>query len=86
MRYTARVKTIEQELLAALEALDEATAQLRAGGDAVDLTGCLARLDTLAAAVPAEADPQLRHFLRQKSYQKARRLLEQSLARPASGT
>lgn len=85
VRYTARVMTTEQQLLAAIEALDEAAARLRQGGEDVDLAGCLARIDFLAATLPPETDPQLRHFVQQQSYQKARRLLERSVARTNPG-
>jgi len=34
------------------------------------------RLDDLAKNLPASADPQLRHYLQRKSYQKARVLLQ----------
>jgi len=41
-----------------------------------NLLPLFARLDELAGSLPADADPELRHFLQRKSYQKARLLLQ----------
>lgn len=62
----------ETELLRALEELEAAVAGLRGPGPRPDVAACLRRLDELAAALPPDADPELRHFLARKSYQKAR--------------
>lgn len=41
-----------------------------------DLRPRLRELDDLTGRLPAEADPELRHFLQRRSYEKARLLLE----------
>lgn len=66
----------EQELHAALVALEAAVRDV-AGGRRVDLLPLFARIDELGAALPAGTDPQLRHFLERKSFEKARLWLEQ---------
>lgn len=66
----------EQELHAALVALEAAVRDV-AGGRRVDLLPLLARVDELGAALPAGTDPQLRHFLERKSFEKVRLWLEQ---------
>ncbi len=45
-----------------------------------------ARIDELAAALPADCDPNLRHYLERKSYQKAQRFLEGQSADKLKGT
>lgn len=67
---------LESQLLAALTALDSAVQNLPAAGPKPSLLPFLARIDELAARLPADADPELRHFLQRKSYQKARQRLE----------
>lgn len=62
----------EAELLRALDGLEAAVAGLRGPGPKPDVAACLRRVDELAAALPPDADPGLRHFLARKSYQKAR--------------
>jgi hypothetical protein len=42
-----------------------------------DLRPLFARLDKLAAQLPADAPADLRHYLQRKSYQKARALLQE---------
>ena len=41
-----------------------------------DLRPRLVELDRLTRELPAEADPELRHFLQRRSYEKARLFLE----------
>lgn len=62
----------EAELLRALDDLEAAVAALRGPGARPGLAAQLRRVDDLAAALPSGADPELRHFLARKSYQKAR--------------
>ena len=71
---------LESQLLAALTALDSAVQNLPAKGPKPPLLPFLARIDELAARLPADADPELRHFLQRKSYQKARQRLEGAAA------
>lgn len=74
----------EQELHAALVALEMAVAN-QVGGRRVDLLPLFARIDDLGAALPADADPQLRHFLERKSFAKARLWLENRRAEITRG-
>ena len=71
---------LHSQLLAALGEFDAAVAAVREGVRA-DFQARFRRLDELTAQLPAAADPQLRHFLEQKSYAKARALL--AATRPA---
>ncbi len=62
----------EQRLLEQLRELEaEVTRQPRP-----DLRPRLVELDRLTRALPAQADPELRHFLQRRSYEKARLFLE----------
>lgn len=67
----------EQEILKTLKELENAVAQMATASPKPDLRPVFGRLDALALQLPAGADPQLRHFLQRKSYQKARALLEE---------
>ena len=66
---------IEQRLLQALSDLEAASAALKTAQPKPDLVSLFARVDTLAAQLPPGTDPELRHFLQRKSYQKARQRL-----------
>ncbi|MGA2543371.1 MAG: hypothetical protein ABSG78_17615 [Verrucomicrobiota bacterium] len=68
---------IEQQLLQTLLQLEKAAEAMPAANPKPDLRPLFARLDELAGQLPGSADPQLRHFLQRKSYQKARVLLLQ---------
>jgi hypothetical protein len=71
------VTEIEQQLLQTLLQLEKAAEAMPAANPKPDLRPLFARLDELAGQLPGSADPQLRHFLQRKSYQKARVLLLQ---------
>ncbi len=66
----------EQELLNALREFEASVVQMREDPASADLGACFARIDSLASALPPEVSPNLRHYLRGKSYQKARIFLE----------
>lgn len=66
------------QLLAALSEFESSVAASRSGLKP-DLQALFRRLDTLAAQLPPDADPQLSHFLAQKSYAKARAYLAATL-------
>jgi len=66
----------EHALLRALIDLDAAVRSLSAGGPKGSLLPLFARIDELAGQLPPETDPELVHFLRRKSYEKARARLE----------
>lgn len=69
--------TTEQEILETLKELDAAVARMASATPKPDLKPIFARIDSLAGQLPAGTDPQLRHFLQRKSYQKARAFLEE---------
>jgi len=73
---------LEVELAEALDALEAAARDPARPG----LLPLFARIDQLAAQLPPDADPELRHFLARKSYAKAReRLRGGSVARGHCG-
>lgn len=67
--------SLESEILRELVRLDDTVADMAAGraGSVLPVTR---RIDELARLLPAEADPQLVHYLRKHSYGKARLSLE----------
>ena len=67
---------VEQQLLNALVELDNAIRAMPAANPKPSLLPQFARIDELAKQLPPAADPELRHFLQRKSYEKARRLLQ----------
>jgi hypothetical protein len=71
---------IESQLLQTLLQLETAAEAMPAANPKPNLLPLFARLEALAQQLPASADPQLRHFLQRKSYQKARLLLQESAA------
>jgi hypothetical protein len=66
----------EREILDTLLQLENAVGQM---GHATkpDLRPIFTRLDRLASQLPADAPPDLRHYLQRKSYQKARAFLQE---------
>jgi len=74
----------EQAVLAALLELDAAAKRMAGTGSKPALAPLLARLDRLAVELPPGSDPELRHFLQQRSYEKA--LIQLQGDRAASGT
>ena len=71
---------IEDQILRALLDLEHAVAQMASANPKPDLQPKLARLDELAAQLPADAPRDLRHYLQRKSYQKARMFLQERAA------
>jgi hypothetical protein len=67
---------VEHLLLQALTELDAVIKAGAPGGPKPDLLPRFARIDELARKLSPESNPALRHYLRQKSYEKARRCLE----------
>lgn len=67
---------VEREILAALRELEVQARAMKTANPKPDLRPLFARLDELGAGLPADSDPELRHFLQRKSYEKARLLLE----------
>ena len=81
MRYFWGMTEIETQLLQTLLQLEKAAEAMPAANPKADLRPLFARLDELAKQLPASADPQLRHFLQRKSYEKARLFLQESAGR-----
>jgi hypothetical protein len=68
--------SIEGNLLEALVELEKAVKSMPSANPKPDLLPLFARIEEVAKQLPSDADPELRHFLQRKSYEKARRLLE----------
>ena len=77
---------IEKDILGTLVELDDAVKTMRTANPKPDLQPLFARLDSLGEQLPGSADPQLRHYLIRKSYEKARLLLEGRDAENARGS
>lgn len=76
----------EESVLQALIKLDQAVKSMPLANPKPDSQPLFKELDDLARQLPPEADPELRHFLQRKSYEKARRLLEGHGARNVKGS
>ena len=66
----------EQNILRALADLDIAVQSMPTRHPKPNLLPLFARIDTLTAQLPSDADPTLLHYLHKKSYEKARLWLE----------
>ncbi len=66
----------EREILTSLTELDQAVKVLRTANPKPDLQAIFGRLERLTNELPAQADPNLLHYLHKKSYEKARLFLE----------
>lgn len=76
----------EKEILAALTELSEAVKQMSTANPKPNLLPLFARIDDMTEKLPAGTDPELVHFLKRKSYEKARAKLEgQAAARGSCG-
>ena len=67
---------VENRILETLLELETAVNALATARPKPNLVPLFSRLDELAGDLPPDADPELRHFLQRKSYQKARLLLQ----------
>ncbi len=76
LRYPLSVTETEQSILAALRELEEAVKRMPTANPKPNLLPIFARIDELAAQLPSNAAPDLRHYLQRKSYEKARLWLE----------
>jgi len=76
---------LEQRLLSALSALEAAVATLAVANPKPNLLEHFAAIDTLTASLPSSTDPGLLHYLRKRSYQKARLYLQGQDAENAAG-
>jgi hypothetical protein len=87
----------EKQILETLQELDAAVKSLRTSPTSdpshpavpagkPDLNRYFSRLDELAASLTPDCDPNLRHYLARKSYEKARLFLEGQSAGSLKGT
>lgn len=67
---------VEQQILQALVELDATVKSMAAMNSKPNLIPIFARLDELARRLPPNADANLLHYLRKKSYEKARLFLQ----------
>jgi hypothetical protein len=72
--------TFEKDILEALTQLDDTVKGMAAANPKPDLQPLFARLAELERQLPRDADPNLRHYLQRKSYEKARLLLQERTA------
>ncbi len=77
--------TTEQEILNALLELEETINRIPLENTKPDLMPLFQRIDELTRRLPAQTDPSLMHYLRKKSYQKARLFLQGREAENAAG-
>jgi hypothetical protein len=77
---------LEENLLAALVALEKAVKMMSIANPKPNLLPLFARIDELTKQLPRDTDPQLLHFLHRKSYEKARLFLEDHQAEIQAGT
>ncbi len=66
----------ETNILNSLVELETAVESMAVANPKPNLVPLFSRLDALARELPPDADPDLRHYLQRKSYQKARLLLQ----------
>ncbi len=76
---------LEKHILAGLVELDQAVKSFQTASPKPNLQSIFARLDRLAEELPSGTDPSLLHYLRKKSYEKARLFLEGRDAENARG-
>ena len=67
---------LEKSILTALVNLENAVQGMAAATTKPNLLPFFERLDDLTRQLPPGADPNLRHYLHKKSYEKARLLLQ----------
>ena len=66
----------EQQILDTLLELESAVARMKTDTPRPNLLPIFSRLDALSQALPSGTDPLLLHYLRKKSYEKARLFLQ----------
>ena len=75
----------EQQILDALRELEAAVAQMKTAHPRPNLLPIFSRIEELSLQLPPTTDPQLLHYLRKKSYEKARLFLQGRDAENAAG-
>jgi hypothetical protein len=76
---------MEQQILGALVELEQAVARMKTDNPKPNLVPIFERIDQLGRELPPTADPLLQHYLRKKSYEKARLFLQGRDAENATG-
>ncbi len=76
----------ENRILESLLELEQAVRSMATANPKPNLLPLFSRLDELTAALPAETDPALLHYLRKRSYEKARLFLQGRDAETAMGS
>jgi len=77
---------VETQLLAALRELEDLARRLPSLNPKPSLLPLFERIEALSRSLAPDTDPQLRHFLSRKSYQKATEWLEGRGASVPKGT
>jgi hypothetical protein len=75
----------ERRILEALLELESAVSRMQTETPRPNLLPVFTRIEELSRALPSGTDPQLLHYLRKKSYQKARLFLEGHDSQNAAG-
>ena len=75
----------EQQVLKTLLELESAVGRMKTETPKPNLLPIFSRLDALSQALPSDTDPLLLHYLRKKSYEKARLFLQGRDAENAAG-
>ena len=75
----------EQQILNTLLELESAVARMKTETPRPNLVPIFSRLDALSHALPPGTDPLLLHYLRKKSYEKARLFLQGRDSENAAG-
>jgi hypothetical protein len=75
----------EKQILEALVELENAVARMPTETPKPNLLPVFTRIEELSRTLPSGTDPQLLHYLRKKSYQKARLFLEGRDSQNAAG-
>jgi len=78
--------SVEQAILDALHELDATVKSISKTEPKPNLVSIFERIDSLAAQLPARANPDLVHYISRRSYEKARLLLEGEDAKNARGS
>jgi hypothetical protein len=78
------MKTTEQAILDTLLELEEKAKLMATANPRPNLIPLFTHLDKLVAQLPPGTDPELRHFLERKSYEKARQKLQGLAAKRGS--
>jgi hypothetical protein len=75
----------ERHILEALVELEAAVGRMQTETPKPNLLAIFTRIEELSRTLPAGTDPQLLHYLRKKSYHKARLFLQGNDAQNAAG-